>query len=254
MSTTGSHNWRDASQNNSRLRPPLRFRGRNASFRRCPAPYRIALATGIGQIFSESTAARRSEQRNRRSQCPRDCPSWPRRCFFLLHLGPRSPPNPRIAPKVLVITMFGGEAKPWLDGEALGHKIPAPGLSQTYPNVACSEDRLVHDDDRHGLRQRGEFDRSARLRRAVRPDEDLFSHLGHRGRRSGPGHAWLSALGALCRRRRAAERDRPARGAGGLELGLSGDRRARRPARKSSRATATKSIASTRTCCRRPSA
>src|SRR5580658_3469224 len=45
-----------------------------------------------------------------------------------------------IAPKVLVITMFGGEAKPWLDGDALGHKISAPGLSKAYPDVACSDD------------------------------------------------------------------------------------------------------------------
>jgi purine nucleoside permease len=44
-----------------------------------------------------------------------------------------------MAPKVLVITMFGGEAKPWLDGDTLDQKIPVPGLSKDYPNVMCSD-------------------------------------------------------------------------------------------------------------------
>ena len=42
-----------------------------------------------------------------------------------------------LAPKVLVITMFGGEAKPWLEGEALTHKIAVVGLSKAYPEVSC---------------------------------------------------------------------------------------------------------------------
>ena len=46
------------------------------------------------------------------------------------------------APRVLVITMFGGEAKPWLDGEALTQKVALPGLSKAYPEVACSDDGL----------------------------------------------------------------------------------------------------------------
>jgi purine nucleoside permease len=50
--------------------------------------------------------------------------------------------SPPIAPKVLVITMFGGEAKPWLEGEALGRKIAVLGLSKPYPDVACSDDGL----------------------------------------------------------------------------------------------------------------
>jgi purine nucleoside permease len=50
--------------------------------------------------------------------------------------------SPPIAPKVLVITMFGGEAKPWLDGEALTHKVVPPGLSKAYPEVPCSDDGL----------------------------------------------------------------------------------------------------------------
>jgi purine nucleoside permease len=50
--------------------------------------------------------------------------------------------QPTVAPKVLVITMFGGEAKPWFDGEALNQKIAIPGLSKSYPEVACSADGL----------------------------------------------------------------------------------------------------------------
>src|ERR1700691_2916378 len=44
-----------------------------------------------------------------------------------------------VAPKVLIITMFGGEAKPWLDGEALTHKFAPPGLFRANPDVACSD-------------------------------------------------------------------------------------------------------------------
>ncbi len=43
--------------------------------------------------------------------------------------------EPPFAPKVLVITMFGGEAKPWVDGEAPARKIAIPGLSRAYPGV-----------------------------------------------------------------------------------------------------------------------
>ena len=47
--------------------------------------------------------------------------------------------EPPVAPKVLIITMFGGEAKPWLDGEALTHKFAPPGLFRPNPDVACSD-------------------------------------------------------------------------------------------------------------------
>ena len=42
-----------------------------------------------------------------------------------------------IAPKVLVVTMFGGEAKPWLEGRKLDTKLRVPGLWKEYPEVAC---------------------------------------------------------------------------------------------------------------------
>lgn len=42
-----------------------------------------------------------------------------------------------LAPKVLVITMFGDEAKPWLEGRKLDTKVEVPGLSKEYPEVAC---------------------------------------------------------------------------------------------------------------------
>jgi purine nucleoside permease len=51
---------------------------------------------------------------------------------------------PEVAPKVLVITMFGEEAKPWLEGEQLTQKIAVPGLSADYPEVACSPAELCH--------------------------------------------------------------------------------------------------------------
>jgi purine nucleoside permease len=56
--------------------------------------------------------------------------------------GPTSAQAPPLAPKVLVITMFGGEAKPWLDGEALTRKIAVPGLSKAFPEVSCTDNGL----------------------------------------------------------------------------------------------------------------
>ena len=50
--------------------------------------------------------------------------------------------EPPMAPKVLVISMFGGEAKPWLEGELLGRKIIVPGLFKAFPDVECSDDGL----------------------------------------------------------------------------------------------------------------
>jgi purine nucleoside permease len=55
---------------------------------------------------------------------------------------PAAADSPPVAPKVLVVTMFGGEAQPWLDGEALTRKLAPPGLSKAYPDVACSDDGL----------------------------------------------------------------------------------------------------------------
>ena len=42
-----------------------------------------------------------------------------------------------IAPKVLVITMFADEAKPWREGRALDTRIAIPGLPAAFPEVAC---------------------------------------------------------------------------------------------------------------------
>jgi purine nucleoside permease len=61
---------------------------------------------------------------------------------LLFALASPAAADPPIAPKVLVITMFGGEVKPWRDGDALGHLIPVPGLSKAFPNVSCSDDGL----------------------------------------------------------------------------------------------------------------
>ncbi|PRH85314.1 purine nucleoside permease [Labrys okinawensis] len=48
----------------------------------------------------------------------------------------------RIAPKVMVITMFGEETKPWLEARKLTTKIKVPGLSKDYPEVACDTQGL----------------------------------------------------------------------------------------------------------------
>ncbi len=55
---------------------------------------------------------------------------------------PAAPDSSATAPRVLVITMFDGEAKPWLDGEAPTRKLALPGLAKAYPEVACSDDGL----------------------------------------------------------------------------------------------------------------
>jgi purine nucleoside permease len=47
-----------------------------------------------------------------------------------------------VAPKVLVVTMFAGEAKPWLEHEALTRKVAVPGLSKAFPTVGCTEQGL----------------------------------------------------------------------------------------------------------------
>lgn len=45
----------------------------------------------------------------------------------------------RISPKVIVITMFAGEAKPWLDNEAFVQKIGVPGLAKSFPEMSCTK-------------------------------------------------------------------------------------------------------------------
>jgi len=47
--------------------------------------------------------------------------------------------EPPLAPKVLVVTMFAGEAKPWLEHEALTRRIVVPGLSKAFPTVGCTD-------------------------------------------------------------------------------------------------------------------
>lgn len=55
---------------------------------------------------------------------------------------PLAADEPLFAPKVLVITMFAGEAKPWLDEASFSRKIAVPGLTNAFPDVACSDDGL----------------------------------------------------------------------------------------------------------------
>ncbi len=53
--------------------------------------------------------------------------------------GPAMAQAQPFAPKALVITMFGGETKPWLEGEALTLKFAVPGFAKAFPEVACSD-------------------------------------------------------------------------------------------------------------------
>lgn len=48
-----------------------------------------------------------------------------------------------LAPKVMVITMFGGEAKPWLSHLDLPTRVAVPGLSTDAPDVSCNDNLCV---------------------------------------------------------------------------------------------------------------
>ena len=43
----------------------------------------------------------------------------------------------RNAPKVMVITMFDGEAKPWLEGRKLDTIVRSPASPRAFPDVRC---------------------------------------------------------------------------------------------------------------------
>ena len=60
----------------------------------------------------------------------------------LLAAGGAASAAEKIAPKVVVITMFDGEAKPWLEGRKLDTKVAVPGLSRGFPEVACDADGI----------------------------------------------------------------------------------------------------------------
>ncbi|MBF9000637.1 MULTISPECIES: purine-nucleoside phosphorylase [Vibrio] len=49
---------------------------------------------------------------------------------------------PTITPKVLVVTMFGSEAQPWLEHQQLTQNYEIPGLSREYPALHCNETGL----------------------------------------------------------------------------------------------------------------
>ncbi|MEI8633000.1 hypothetical protein P4S72_15345 [Vibrio sp. PP-XX7] len=48
-------------------------------------------------------------------------------------------PTEPITPKVLVVTMFGGEAKPWQEHLNFSHAYQFPWLSEAYPDLQCDE-------------------------------------------------------------------------------------------------------------------
>lgn len=52
------------------------------------------------------------------------------------------PEAPQMAPKVVVITMFPPETRPWLEGEHLTIKIPVAGMNADFPDVNCNAQGL----------------------------------------------------------------------------------------------------------------
>ncbi|MCE0492731.1 purine-nucleoside phosphorylase [Vibrio salinus] len=48
-------------------------------------------------------------------------------------------PAKPITPKVLVVTMFGGEAKPWQSHLNFSHSYALPGLNADYPDLQCDD-------------------------------------------------------------------------------------------------------------------
>lgn len=51
-------------------------------------------------------------------------------------------PKP-LAPRVLVITMFDAEAKPWLEQAGLTREVKLPGLAPRYPALHCTADATL---------------------------------------------------------------------------------------------------------------
>lgn len=64
----------------------------------------------------------------------------PAGALLLLALAPSALAAQTLAPKVMVVTMFGGEAQPWRDNLELKTSVAVPGLSAEYPEVACNPD------------------------------------------------------------------------------------------------------------------
>jgi purine nucleoside permease len=60
-------------------------------------------------------------------------------CVFLQAATPSQNAAPRPV-KALIISMFDGEAQPWIDNLMLTEEITVPGLSSDYPTVHCNDD------------------------------------------------------------------------------------------------------------------
>src|SRR5579863_7321461 len=44
--------------------------------------------------------------------------------------------------KVLIVSMFGAEAKPWLEALKFTEALPVPGLSPDYPELRCTAEEV----------------------------------------------------------------------------------------------------------------
>ena len=61
-------------------------------------------------------------------------------CLAPAAAAPRTPPP--VAVKVMLVTLFGPEAAPWLAHLPLTRSVRVPGLSADYPEVKCSADGI----------------------------------------------------------------------------------------------------------------
>lgn len=64
-------------------------------------------------------------------------------CALLLLSATAAARAKPLAPRVLVITMFDGEARPWLEHAGLTREVKLPGLAPRYPAVRCTADTTL---------------------------------------------------------------------------------------------------------------
>jgi purine nucleoside permease len=62
--------------------------------------------------------------------------------LWMLVLMPLAHGAEQFAPRVMIVSMFGLEAAPWLKTLNITHVFAVPGLSAAYPKVSCTDDGI----------------------------------------------------------------------------------------------------------------